>query len=81
MSLDAFVEDLKFGLKHFEHFDRKAVVSDKRWHAAIARVVDKLVPTVLVRHFSPSEVAEAKAWVSAPPGRSDAASGSSVAAR
>ena len=39
----AFWADLKFGLRHLNHFSRCAVISDQRWIEVFARGVDKLL--------------------------------------
>ena len=64
ITLDALVEDLKFGLSKFRHFAKKAVVSEHQWMDKLATVGDKLFPSIEVKHFSVAEKADAIAWVS-----------------
>ncbi|MFQ6028973.1 MAG: STAS/SEC14 domain-containing protein [Dehalococcoidia bacterium] len=63
ISLDALVEDIKFGLPKFSRFGKKAVVSGSDWLEKLAEVSDKLLPGIEVRHFSPEEKEEAQDWV------------------
>ena len=61
----AFWADLRFGLRHLNHFSRCAVVSDKRWIETFAKGVDKLIPCE-IRHFPPDQIAAARAWLLEP---------------
>jgi len=65
ITLDALVEDLKFGLSKFRRFAKKAVVSEHQWMDKVAVVSDKLFPSIAVKHFSFAEKADAIAWVNA----------------
>ncbi|NIP38744.1 MAG: STAS/SEC14 domain-containing protein [Candidatus Dadabacteria bacterium] len=63
ISLDAFFEDLKHGFKHFSDFDKKAVVTDKKWMMKMAPVVDKIFPNIEVKCFSFEDKDKAIEWV------------------
>jgi hypothetical protein len=60
----AFWADLKFGLRHLNHFSRCAVISDQRWIEVFAMGVDKLIACE-IRHFPPEQIAAARAWLRA----------------
>ncbi len=62
ISLEAFFKDLKFGIKHFNDFDKKAVVTDKEWMKKVATVADKLFPNIEVRCFSFEDKETALEW-------------------
>ncbi len=64
ITLDALMEDFRFGLSKFSHFAKKAVVSEHQWMDKLAAVGDKLFPSIEVKHFNPAEKADAIAWVS-----------------
>ena len=63
ISLDALIEDLRFGLKHFRDVERKAVVSDKHWHETLARLSNKLFPGIEIRHFPADQRDQALEWI------------------
>lgn len=63
ISLDALMEDLRFALRHSRDVERKAVVSDKRWHETLARLSNKLFPGIEIRHFSTDQRDQALEWV------------------
>jgi len=63
----AFWADLKFGLRHLNHFSRCAVISDQRWIEVFAKGVDKLIACE-IRHFPPDQIDAAKAWLRADAG-------------
>jgi SpoIIAA-like len=58
----AFWADLRFVLRHLNHFSRCAVVSDKRWIELLATGADKLIRCE-VRHVPPAQVEAARAWL------------------
>lgn len=58
----AFWEDLKFGIRDFNHFDRIAMVGDKKWEKAMA-IVCKPFVTGTVKYFDKSEIKEARDWL------------------
>lgn len=63
MELKAFFKDLKFGLSNFKRFERKAVVTDKKWPQKFVNISDPLVSTVKVKSFTKEERAQAKTWI------------------
>lgn len=60
----ALFEDLRMGLKHWDRFERKAAVTDAKWMAKIAEVVDPLFPSIRVRTFPTADRDAAIAWLS-----------------
>ena len=64
ISIEAFFKDLKFGIKHFGKFDKKAVVTDKSWMVRLAEVSDKLFSSIEIRCFSFDDKEEALEWLS-----------------
>lgn len=63
MKPEALFKDLQFAIKHFKKFEKKAVVTDKKWVNKIAPVVDKLFPKIELKCFETSKKAEALEWV------------------
>lgn len=63
MSLMAFLKDLAFSLKHFRDFEKEAVVSDNEWIGKLARIGDRILPTIEVKHFISEEKEEALEWL------------------
>jgi len=63
ISLDALSKDLKLGFKHFNHFDKKAVVTDKGWMLKIAHTLDKIFSNIEVKCFCFEDKEEAVQWV------------------
>lgn len=60
----ALWEELKFDLKHFRHFDRLAMVGDKKWHERSMIVAGHLTPAE-ARYFPSSDLDEAWEWIMA----------------
>ena len=63
MSVNTFMKDIHYGLKHWRDVEKEAVVSDKGWIKSWIRFASKIVPYIEVRVFSFEEKEEAKAWV------------------
>lgn len=63
MSVEAFLKDLTFSLRHIKDFEREAIVSDAVWLKRLALIGDRIFPSVEVRHFSKAEKEEARAWI------------------
>lgn len=63
ITLPAVVEDAKLALPNLRKFKKEAVVSEKKWLETWARIGNALFPGVEVRHFPPSQRAEALAWL------------------
>lgn len=55
-------EDLKFGVKHFAHIDRLAMVGDKTWQHGMAFIFKPLTKAA-TRYFDETESAEARKWL------------------
>lgn len=66
ISFEALVADLKFVLPHRHAFNKKAVVSEKRWVEQLVAIGDKWFPSAAVRHFSFDQKDEALKWVLTP---------------
>lgn len=64
ISIDAFFKDLKFGIKNFNKFDKKAVVTDKSWMKKLGEVSDKLFSNIEIKCFSFDQKEDAVKWVS-----------------
>ncbi|MDR7118047.1 STAS/SEC14 domain-containing protein [Caulobacter sp. BE254] len=67
MTLEAGAKDARYGLRHLwelKRFPREAVITDKEWVRALARIASPLVPHVEVRTFDPGQQALAMSWVS-----------------
>ncbi|MEM8831002.1 MAG: STAS/SEC14 domain-containing protein [Cyanobacteria bacterium P01_G01_bin.19] len=63
MSLEAFIKDLKFSLKHVKDFEREAIVSDRQWLKALAALGNTLFSAIEVKHFTPDEKDKALEWL------------------
>lgn len=63
MSLAAFMQDLKFSLKHLNDFEKEAIVSDRKWLEGLAALGNTLFPSIEVKHFSLEEKDQALAWI------------------
>jgi hypothetical protein len=55
-------DDFKFGLRHYKHFERIAMVGDRRWEAWMARLC-KPFTRAKVRYFDVSETDAAWNWL------------------
>lgn len=63
MSLSAFIEDLKFSLKHLNDFEKEAIVSDQKWLEVLAALGNTIFSGVEVKHFTSSDKDRALEWV------------------
>ncbi|MEO8165057.1 MAG: STAS/SEC14 domain-containing protein [Betaproteobacteria bacterium] len=61
-TLGAVWEDTKFGLHHFSHIERLAIVGETRWEAGMA-VFCKPFTTAKVRYFDESKADEVATWI------------------
>lgn len=61
-SLDGLTEDMKFDMKHWNDFDKIAVVSDKK-SIELGSKLPKVLPSLDVEHFSFSEKNQAMNWL------------------
>ena len=64
LSIEAFFKDLKFAIKNFSKFDKKAVVTDKAWMQKLGNFSDKLFGSIEIKVFPFEEKEEAMNWVS-----------------
>jgi hypothetical protein len=58
----ALWEEIKWEIKHFNHIDRIAIVSDRRWHQVMVHVCNWFT-TGAVRYFPLTQLLEAYDWV------------------
>jgi hypothetical protein len=63
MSVNSFMKDIHYSLKHWRDFDKEAVVSDKGWLKAWVDIAGSIIPGVEVKHFSFEEKEKAKEWI------------------
>jgi len=63
MSVEAFLKDITFSLRHMKDFEREAIVSDAAWLEKPANIGDRMFPSIEVRHFSVSEKDQALKWI------------------
>ena len=64
ISIEAFFKDLKFAIKNFRKFDKKAVVTDKAWMQKLGNFSDKLFSSMEIKVFPFEETEEARNWAS-----------------
>jgi hypothetical protein len=67
MTAEALAKDLRYDIAkigEMHRFPREAVVTDKQWVRAFAKVADALVPQVELHTFAPGERDQAMAWAS-----------------
>lgn len=60
---EALFKDIQFAVKHFKKFEKKVVVTDKKWAKKITPIIDKLFPKIELKCFESSKKAEALEWV------------------
>jgi hypothetical protein len=58
----AIWEDTKFGLRHFNHVERLAIVGDRKWQEGMA-LLTKAFTTATVRYFDQADEDEATRWI------------------
>ena len=58
-----FQKILKLGFKHFNNFDKKAVVTVKGWMMKIAHTIEKIFLNIEVKCFCFEDKEEAVQWV------------------
>jgi len=51
MSVLAFVKDLRLSLKHFQAFEKEAIISDSKWLKNLAKITNSLFSSIEVKHF------------------------------
>jgi hypothetical protein len=65
MSVNTFMKDLHYSLRHWRDVEKEAVVSDKGWLKAWVEIAGSIVPGVEVKFFPFEETAKAKEWIRA----------------
>jgi len=63
MEPKAWFKNIPKKIQHFSDFEMEAIVSDKYLLEILAKMSDKLFPSIKVKHFSFEEVDKAKAWI------------------
>ena len=63
ISLEALLNDFKLAFKHYNKFERKAVVTDQKWMHTISPIVDKIFPGIEVKCFSNTDRDMAIDWI------------------
>ena len=63
VAMDTLLEDLKFGIRHWNDVDRKVVVSDADWVHRLARLASRLFSNIQVKVFDRDQEQAAKAWI------------------
>lgn len=63
MEPKAWFKNIPKKIQHFSDFEMEAIVSDKHWLEILAKVSDRLFPSIKVKHFNFKEVDKAKAWI------------------
>lgn len=58
-----WLESLPSKLKHISTFEKEAIVSDRVWIEAVAKIGDHLFPSIEVKHFTFDNVEKAKEWI------------------
>jgi hypothetical protein len=61
----ALWEDTKFGLHHFSHIERLALIGETKWQHGMA-VFCKPFTTATVRYFDHTAATQARAWLEQP---------------
>lgn len=61
----AFFEDLKLAMKHWNRFEREAVVTDARWIQQMTRGAARLFSGIEINVFPMSERLAARQWIEA----------------
>ena len=65
MAAEALYKDLKYGISHWNRFEREAVVTDQGWLEKLVGLADRLVPGVEARVFPAAEKDAARDWIQA----------------
>lgn len=65
VSPEALFEDLKFAVKHWQRFDREAIVTDQTWLQKLTSAAGRLMPGIEVRAFGFNEREAATDWIRA----------------
>ena len=66
VALDTLVEDLKFGIRHWNDVERKVVVSDAGWVRRLGNLTSRLFGNIQVQVFERDQIDQAKVWICEP---------------
>lgn len=61
-NLDTFVKDLKFDFKHAHHFEKVAMVGDRKWEEWMAKLMKAFI-SADIRYFKVSDKQLADHWI------------------
>jgi hypothetical protein len=59
---DAFLEEIKFDIKHFANIKRCAMVGDQKWQQVMVTFCKPFTKTT-IRYFDHAETSEARKWL------------------
>lgn len=62
-TVEGFIEEIKFDIKHLDDFNKVALVSDEKW-IELGEKLSTFMPSVDAEHFDPDERQKAMAWLS-----------------
>lgn len=63
MSPMAFFEDLKLAMKHWNRFEREAIVTDEKWIQQMTTGAAKLFSSIEIKVFPTAERVAARQWI------------------
>lgn len=63
ISFEALVDDLKLAFKHYDKFERKAVVTDKKWIQTLSPIAGRFFPGIEVKCYSFTDRDKALEWI------------------
>lgn len=61
--INTLMKDIHFKLKRWRFFEKKAIVSDKKWLENWVAVADRIFSITEVRHFTSDEKEKAMKWI------------------
>jgi len=61
-SLEAVWDDFTFGLKHWNDFERIALIGNKHWEEVSVKMMDRMMAGE-ARYFDVKKKGEARAWI------------------
>ncbi len=62
IELQAVWDDFAFGIKHWNDFERIALLGDKRWEELLVKVMDRVMGGE-IRYFDLADGNAARAWI------------------
>lgn len=66
VAMDTLLEDLKFGICHWNDVERKVVVSDADWVRRLGGLSSRLFSNIQVQVFERDQIDQAKVWICEP---------------